>query len=264
MLYQPYEIEISQRYLKSVLSAAKEPICILGAWAVYMTVNESFSRDQGRNYLGSRDIDLGFHLNENATEKELRNSDFNSVIQVLERSGFEFVGFRLVKHFHTETRRELKGAEARKTPSYETFELYVDPIVDAVPKLSKKVFGFVPIDEPMLSRVFIQKEAKTTALFGKRVLLPLPKVLLAAKIKSVVSRDKEYKRIKDIADIYALAWYSKVKLYELMTELSSIVPKKEVSSTLRAFKKEELARASMALGVDAVQVQRVMDELTSA
>ena len=59
-LYSIFETETSFTYLQEIVKILKEPICILGGWAVYFTVNNAFKEDQGRNYLGSRDIDLGF------------------------------------------------------------------------------------------------------------------------------------------------------------------------------------------------------------
>ena len=59
-LYSNFETETSYSYLQKIIKTIDEPICILGGWAVYFTVNKTFQKDQGRNYLGSRDIDLGY------------------------------------------------------------------------------------------------------------------------------------------------------------------------------------------------------------
>ncbi len=42
MLYQKYETDISQENLCKVFSKVPEPLCLLGGWAVYLTVNDSF------------------------------------------------------------------------------------------------------------------------------------------------------------------------------------------------------------------------------
>ncbi len=65
MFYQDYEIEISQSHLSKVFSKVRGSICLLGGWAVYITVNKNFSTSQGRNYVGSKDIDLAFHIDKN-------------------------------------------------------------------------------------------------------------------------------------------------------------------------------------------------------
>ena len=46
-LYPNYETEISFKYLKEVVNILDEPICILGGWAVYFTVNEKIKADRG-------------------------------------------------------------------------------------------------------------------------------------------------------------------------------------------------------------------------
>lgn len=42
MVYETHEIEISYRYLKTVVSRLEEPICLIGGWAVYHHVNKNF------------------------------------------------------------------------------------------------------------------------------------------------------------------------------------------------------------------------------
>jgi len=115
-MYQPYEIEISQKYMQTVISKLGEPACILGGWAVYLTVGENFKREQGRDYLGSRDIDLGFHIEEDWSRRELENSGLAVAIKTLNEMNFEPLSFRLIKHFHIDTKQELTEEDARKAP----------------------------------------------------------------------------------------------------------------------------------------------------
>lgn len=88
MLYQDYEIEISQAHLSKVFSKVHEPICLLGGWAVYITINKNFSTLQGRNYIGSKDIDLGFHISKDWPDSELKNSAFAKTTSALGEIGF--------------------------------------------------------------------------------------------------------------------------------------------------------------------------------
>ena len=43
-MYKDVETETSYKYLKTVLSELKEPICILGGWAVFFTVNKNYQK----------------------------------------------------------------------------------------------------------------------------------------------------------------------------------------------------------------------------
>lgn len=261
-LYQNYEVEVSQSQLSKILSVLDEPVCLLGGWAVYITVNRNFAGSQGRNFEGSRDIDLGFHIDASWTDDELKGSLFGRTIRRIAEVGFEPISFRFMKHFHTETRRELSAEEARSTSQAFIFNMYIDPLVDSIHPDSKKVFGFVPIDEPLLSEVFRGKKSISVKEFGSEVTLPKPSVLLAMKLGSVSNRDKEQKRIKDIIDIYGLLWYSDDKLETIRAELISMIDQKRVSSVVSSFKDEELAAVARNLGVGKNEVSAVIAELS--
>lgn len=239
------------------------PPCILGGWAVYKIVNESFRGNTGRDYLGSRDIDLGFHLDANASIADLEKSDFAAAVNALESNGFESVGFRLVKHFDIDSRQELTPQQAKQKPSYDLFEVYVDPIVDTIPSNAQAAFGFVPIDEPVLSFVFQSAGGQATQIFGKTVVLPLPYLMLATKFRSMPNRDKEHKMIKDLADIYALAWHSPAKLDDMKRQMEAIVSREERKQVLVNIKPRHVGLVSQATGIDSNEIRQVLTELTN-
>ena len=260
-MYEPVEIQISEKYLEKVFKLIKGNICLLGGWAVYHIVNKNFEETTGRKYIGSRDIDIGFHIDKNWTEQQLKKSEFCTAIRQIENMGFISVSFRLVKDFNIETGKELTPAESAKLPQYQIFNLFVDPVVDYIHPKIKPLLGFVPIDEPLLSLVFTEKLSTTTSLFGTNILLPKTHVLLAMKLNSVVNRDQEHKRIKDIADIYALLWHSDIKITKLKDDLLSIYPEEKARKTTRDFTKEEIERVSTAIGVNTREIARVLAEL---
>ena len=49
---------------------------------------------------------------------------------------------------------ELTKEQYIRTPTHDIFQIYVDPIVNEIHPAFKKIFGFVPIDESLLSYVF--------------------------------------------------------------------------------------------------------------
>ncbi|MEK6974445.1 MAG: hypothetical protein AABW41_04390 [Nanoarchaeota archaeon] len=61
-MYEKFETEISYEYISRLKKELRKPLVILGGWAIYFLVNEEFNRSEGRNYLGSKDLDLGYHL----------------------------------------------------------------------------------------------------------------------------------------------------------------------------------------------------------
>lgn len=261
MLYEPNEIQISERYLEKVFKQIKGDVCLLGDWATYHIVNENFEKASGRKYIGSRDIDIGFHIEKDWSAEQLKRSNFSATISLIKDMDFSPISFRLAKDFELETGRELTSKESANLPLYKIFQLYVDPIVDYIHPKIKQLLGFVPIDEPLLALVFSDRLCTTAKLFGGSILLPRPHVLLAMKLNSVINRDKEHKKIKDISDIYALLWFSDIKIAQLKTRLFSIYPAGKARKTVHGFKVEEIGRVSEALGVNASEIKRVLAEL---
>jgi hypothetical protein len=262
-LYQDYEVEVSQSQLSKVLSELGGKICLLGGWAVYLTVNANFKNARGRNFMGSRDIDLGFHIEPAWADSELRDSTFARTIARIEGVGFKPLSFRFVKHFHTETREELSEEQAKRVNPAFVFDMYVDSIVDIIHPRSKQILGFVPVDEPMLSEVFTKKKFVNRREFDAELMLPEPSVLLATKLNSVSNRDKEHKRIKDVADIYGLLWYSDDELGNLKKQLFSMVDREKVVSVVSTFGEEEFSAVARNLGIEQTEVYVVLEELKS-
>jgi hypothetical protein len=262
MSYEPNETETSQKQLQNIFKQLNEPLCMLGGWAVYYIVNQQFQKATGRNYIGSRDIDLGFHINKKWSKEQLEKSEFTHAVKTLENMGFRSVGFRLLKEFDIDNGQELTPGESAKLSLYQIFQLYIDPIVDNIHPEIKNILGFVPIDEPLLSMVY-QKDMYTVAtFFGKAITLPKPQVMLAMKLNSAPKRDKEHKLVKDLADIYALSWYSNVSLPQLKRQLHSICSEQKTKETIRSFTKQNIAHVSSLLGIAPEEVSRVLSELT--
>ena len=116
MLYEPNETKTSQKQLEQTFKSLKGPACLLGGWAVYHIVNKNFEKANGRPYIGSRDIDIGFHIDKEWTEKQLKESCFVSAIEAIEKIGFKSVSFRLIKDFDIDTGKELTPEESTKLP----------------------------------------------------------------------------------------------------------------------------------------------------
>lgn len=260
-LYSEFETETSYVYLHKIVDILNEPICILGGWAVYFTINTAFRKDQGRNYLGSRDIDLGFYLNKKFTKHQLKSSTIGNALSLLEKQGFKPLGFRYYKDIHIETGKELTSDQSAKTPTHDIFQIYIDPIINEVHPLFREVFRFDPVDEPLLSYVFQDKDCRIELTeFNKRLWLPTPEILLATKLKSVCNRTKDEKLIKDICDIYVLGWYSPRKFHQLKSDVHKLIDGlEEISAKEQSeglFKKAEIA-----LGIEAEAIKNLFERL---
>ena len=248
-MYKEFETKTSYNYLKEVINSLDEPICILGGWAVFFHVNKKFEEAQGRPYLGSRDIDLGFNVNRDLTKSVL----FRSIKILTEKLGFKPLSFRLVKEIHTETEEEV---EDKTVPAHFIFPMYVDLIVDTIPKDFKKVFGFSPIDEPLLKTVFEKKEFKIMKELGRKLLLPKPELLLAMKANSLPNRDKEHKKTKDICDMFALAWYSEINVKDI--DLTKYTSRDNINECLKSISDEDFEKAALQIGHKKEELKRVI------
>ncbi len=204
-IYPDYEVEISRSHLQTVLAPLRQPVLLMGGWAVYLLVNDSYKAATNRNYLGSRDIDLGFSM----AMADLRSAPFAAAMDILTRDlGFRPISFRPMKEIDNETGETLDPETAKRLPMYRIFQMYVDLVVDSVPDHFRETFGFVPPDEPLLTRVFASPEDRIEArAFGTTIWMPAPSMLLQMKLRSFPNRNKEHKKVKDLADIAALRLY---------------------------------------------------------
>lgn len=153
-MYSDFETSLSRRYLREIFDRESHGVLLLGGWAVHLLVNPEFQEATGRGYIGSRDIDIGFHLEEGTTRENLEESDFSRVFRRLNALGFRGQSYRLYKDFDPETHRELSVEEAESKLPFEVSRLYVDLVVDRIPVGFQEVFGFTPIDESLLELAF--------------------------------------------------------------------------------------------------------------
>jgi hypothetical protein len=256
-MYKEFETKTSYKYLQEVIKHLNEPICILGGWAVFFHVNKKYQEAKNTPYLGSRDIDLGFHLKEKMTPSELAQSSLGQTIHILrDKLHFKPLSFRFLKEIHTETEEEL--SDSRHVPSPFIFLMYVDLIVDAIPPDFKKTLNFSPIDEPLLSFAFTNEEYRRSVTeFHRKLLLPAPELLIAMKMTSLPQRDKVHKKIKDICDLFSLLWYSDIKK-EILEDFV-LLSKTKIQECQNSITKEEFEKAGQQLGHTAVEIRRVIE-----
>lgn len=205
--------DISQGELDTICRTVEPPVCLLGGWAVHLHANEKFHDEYGREYIGSRDVDLGFHVDPEWTEDELLNASVGKSVKQLEDHGFIPFSFRFVRYYHRETGEVLKEDEAKRLASHQLFEMYLDVIPDTDElDTFQEVFGFRPPAEPLLTHVFEDNAGSPLADFvhwdvPEQVLISDPDLLAAMKMRSIPDRNKYQKRVKDVADLHALLWY---------------------------------------------------------
>jgi len=252
-MYKDIETETSYKYLKIVISELKEPICILGGWAVFFTANKNYQKQALRVYIGSKDIDIGFNS----------ASSFKRATSILEnRLKFKFVSFRYYTNIHAETGKDLSDEEVKSMPQHMYFQIYVDPIMSHANSKLESVLGFMPIDEPLLKPVFEDKKyANFAKEFSRKLLLPAPEILLATKICSVILRDKEHKRYKDICDITALCLFAGMSIDDIIKSGKSFVSRDKLKKFSNMDFADDIKNCSNTLGLEFGIVKSVIDKV---
>lgn len=260
-IYEDFETDYSSRCLQTIADNLDFPVCIIGGWAVYYTVNEHFKNEQGRNYLGSKDVDFGFYIDKTMDKAELEKTPFGKFIKILlENLKFKPQGFRFYKDLKRETGESLTSDESKHIPSYEMFKMYVDPIFNVIHPNFEEIFGFKPLDEPLLSIPYEDREKRIKLKNFKGLLwLPKPEILLATKIKSAPTRTRDHKLIKDICDIYALSWYSGDDFSEIRKKTRCIMDLENFD--LSILSDEIYKNVETSLGISKDTVKLVIEDL---
>lgn len=252
-MYPDPEIEISWSHLERVLGSLEEPALLLGGWAVYLLVRDGYLDMTGRDYLGSRDIDLGFSM----PAEDLERSPFAHAIRLLiDEMGFKPLSFRLMREFDSEKGEPLEPEASQRLPMYQIVQMYIDLIVDRVPEGFMDAFGFIPPDEPLLSEVFREEARRVTVrAFGRDLWVPAPSVLLRMKVRSFPNRTRDHKRIKDLADMVALLLFTNLGEPEMGPG--------ELGAFRRSLEVEEMRLAADALGLELALVETAVLSLGS-
>lgn len=153
--YVPQVTELSEQELHAVFEAAEPPVCLLGGWAVHLHVTPGFRAEHGREYIGSRDIDIGVHVDAGWTGEDLLETPVGDSISAIEDLGYTKSRFGFVQHFLRDSQERISEAEASDHSMHEVFQVYVDVIPDTRELDGfRDVFGFKPPAEPLLAPVF--------------------------------------------------------------------------------------------------------------
>lgn len=253
--YAPQVTELSEQELHTVFVATEPPVCLLGGWAVYLHVNPGFQSAHDREYIGSRDIDIGVHVDDDWADEELRETPVGDAITAIGELGYAKSRFGFVQHFLRDSQERITEDEASERRMHEVFQVYVDIIPDTTALDGfRDVFGFKPPAEPLLKPVFEENEGHPLAEYvswtvSTEKLIVSPELLAAMKIRSLPDRDKSHKRVKDVADLHALLWY--VKDYtQMRTDVLEYVSGSDLKQLEDAIDETEFRSAAQLLQIE--------------
>lgn len=261
-MYRTEETDLSYNYLQKIFVDNKLDAVLIGGWATFLMVNAEFKSRNGFNYVGSRDIDIGFRLEPDWDEKRLMESEFASALRTLKNLGFKPVSFRQQMSFDYDSLKMLADADLTNKSEYEIFRLYVDMVVNVIPECFEKTFGFMPVDEPLLDLAFYQGKDDLVFINDVGVRTVKPEVLLAMKFTSLPNRTKDDKRLKDVSDIYAISWYSGTRFNVIKQKLCSFYPKKMVREVVSSITDTEYSGVSEFINVPKEEIITVLSNLS--
>jgi hypothetical protein len=252
--YVPQITEISEQELQSIFDATKPPVCLLGGWAVHLHVNPGFSDTHGREYIGSRDIDLGIYINPDWTTTQVKENNIGETLHTIEELGYSRSRFGFVQPFSHDTGERLSEEEARNRPQHELFEVYIDLIPDTTElDTFQEAFGFTPPAETLLKPVFNEDLGEPLSDLvswdAEDAQIVPPELLGAMKVRSLPDRDKSHKQVKDIADLHALLWY--IKDYnQIKDQVHKIVSDTDLNRLQSAVTEEGINAAANLLQIE--------------
>jgi hypothetical protein len=260
-LYDSQETDVALKALGVLARLLPEPFLLLGGWAVYVTVNESYRRAHGSSYLGSRDIDVCFHVDPGQTTDALKSSTFAKALDVIVKAGYMPQGsYRFCKMARKADGMALTEEAAKEYQHYELSYLYIDMMVDNVHPQHKQVFRCDPLDEPLAARVFEDGDTVRHSMKGFEVIVPAPASLLATKLRSIPQRDKDDKLIKDACDIYSIIWHSPEGYSSIVRRVREEHPD-DCARARRAMTDEVVTQAARHVGTGSSEFTRIIDFL---
>jgi len=96
-LYYVDEITgISEQELCPIFQTGESPACLLDGWALHLHVNDGFREEYGHEYIGSRYVDLGFHLDPNWDRDELEAKPIGRLVHRVMDHGYISMDMQIV------------------------------------------------------------------------------------------------------------------------------------------------------------------------
>ena len=257
---------LSEEELQDVISVVEQPACLLGGWAVHLHVTDGFQEAHGRSYIGSRDIDLGIHIDPEWSVTDLQAAPVATMLDRIETDlGYSRGRFGFYQQFQRETGDRLTDEDARSQPAHNIFRVDIDVIPDTTTlDAFQDTFEFRPPAEPFLAPVFADEDEPLddyVSWMAPEAALIAPAASLAAmKIRAFPKRDKSHKQLKDIADLHALLWYTQ-EYGDMRSAVRDQVPDDNVETFQAAVSDGLYLQAAGLIGVDAAIVRQSIEQL---
>ena len=259
--------QFSEQELQHLLDVAAPPVCLLGGWAVHLHVTDAFRAEHGRDYIGSRDIDLGVHVESSWDDNTLQSKPVATTLDAIESElAYNRGRFGFYQYFHRTTKDRLTDDGAADYPQHEIFRVDID-VLPSTTELDafEAAFGFRPPAEPLLDAAFTDDEYEPLDEFvgwdAPAAVRLVPRALLAAmKVRAFPERDKSHKRLKDLADLHALVWYGST-FNQLRQQIVTYLTEKDITRFRNATTNDAFEDASRLIAVDKTVLRNSIQQL---
>jgi hypothetical protein len=261
-VYEDVLTQASADRLRSLVTGIPHPVAIAGGHAVLHNVRQRWKARFGQDYFGSRDIDVIYRVDPTWSQAQVEASAAAQAPTRIEKLGYKPISFRYQQIL------DDKGRVLEKEPNFTIedvtlFRLYIDPMVTHQHPHLERVWHFKPIDEPLLTPVFLDPQARwTTKEFGDQVFIPAPPYLVATKLKSLKTRTKDDKAVKDLCDLYALTAYGGADQLAIRRVVHALLPD-AVPLVQGAITSDHLPKALDHLDLDRNAYQAVIGPLAA-
>ncbi|MGC8816319.1 MAG: hypothetical protein ACP5PX_00655 [Candidatus Hadarchaeum sp.] len=256
-MYDPMETWASKKILLELLGelGPTPKFGPVGGWAVHFTINENFVRATGRDFLGSRDIDVFLDCRGNFPLQFAR---------AIRKIGFipgEY-RFRYTLILERDSMRKLSEDEAGRKHSFELIYVFLDVLGNG----ESDAVGVWPNE--IVAKMIKRKATRPMTIEGLKVFVPEEDFLLLLKLDSFLKRETKEKRMKDACDIYGLLFYSSAKILELLkkeawkVELASRGIEGLLEEETSEFIAETLFGSGLKSGLVRRNIRQILDALS--
>lgn len=187
-MYDPLETSISNSELSTITKAFREAginFAVIGGWATVFHVNSLYKGAFGREYMGSRDIDIFFSKEHDKI-----------VLDVIKNLGFEKNGmpFRWEKIYDINERRFISEEESKNKNAFDLIPIFLDLFSDSPSDILQT---WCDLDPLKCARMIKVNDCETVDI----------ETLIELKCIAMASRNKADKENKDACDLYAILEY---------------------------------------------------------
>jgi len=244
------EATYSRLYLydlfKSLVESERKNIGLMGGWAIHFLLEGI-----GVKHIGSRDIDIFFNPEKISYER---------IVELVKSHKFEpHSTFRWVRIIRRSDGIELTLEESKSYPLFDLVYVYLDV---AAPISSQK--KIMPLKQ--LAKVF-RSDPNWYRLEDIEILMPSVEVMVELKLYSSVGRIDDFKRAKDIADLFPLL-HRFPKLWKMDAEgrrislINEIEGKDKFKENIGEFMKlGSIKDAANMLGISSTTILSVLEKI---